>query len=143
MYEIKKIDESNYGLAKKFLQTVPSISSIDDIVLKNASLLFDDNEICGAVAFEKFHKYALVRYFIFKRHIDAEIIKELFDSLEKSVLSNEMSIIFSVVTSNDIEDLFYSLKFEEIDKNKVFIDEEMFIDSKFKNTKMMIKQLEY
>lgn len=141
MYEIRKVNEENYGLAKKFLQNVPSISDIDDEVLLNASLLYDDNEISGAIAFEKFHAYALVRYFIFKRHVDAEIIKELFFSLEDSAKQNKMRYIFSVVTSSDIEELFKSLSFDEVDKEKVFIDEEMFVMSKFKDTKMMMKQL--
>ncbi len=141
MFEIKKVTEENYGLAKKFLQNVPSIKDIDEDVLYNASLLYDDTEISGAVAFEKFHSYALVRYFIFKRHIDAEVIKELFLSLEESAKESNMKYIFSVVTTSDIESLFKSLSFTEIDKNKVFIDEEMFMNSKFKDTKMMIKEL--
>ncbi len=141
MFEIKRVTEENYGLAKKFLQNVPSISDVDDNVLENASLLFDDTEISGAIAFEKFHSYALVRYFIFKRHIDAQIIKELFLSLEDSAKEQNMKYIFSVVTTNDIEELFTSLSFTEVNKDKVFIDEEMFVKSKFKDTKMMIKQL--
>lgn len=141
MFEIKKVTEDNYGLAMKFLRNVPTISEVDDDVLKNASLLFDDNDISGAVAFEKFHSYALVRYFIFKRHVDADIIKELFLSLEESVKKNNMKYIFSVVTTNDIEELFKSLSFIEVDKEKVFIDEELFSKSKFKDTKMMMKEI--
>lgn len=141
MYEIRKVNDGNYGVAKKFLQNVPSISEVDDEVLLNASLLYDDNEISGAIAFEKFHAYALVRYFIFKRHVDADVIKELFFSLEDSAKEKQMKFIFSVVTTTDIEELFKSLSFNEVDKEKVFIDEEMFINSKFKNTKMMLKQI--
>lgn len=141
MFEIKKVTEENYGLAKKFLQNVPSISTVDDDVLSNASLLFDDTEISGAIAFEKFHSYALVRYFIFKRHIDAQIIRELFLSLEDSVKEQNMKYIFSVVTTSDIEELFTSLSFTQVNKDKVFIDEEMFVKSKFKDTKMMLKEL--
>ncbi|MFI3329183.1 MAG: hypothetical protein R3Y05_01705 [bacterium] len=141
MFEIKKVTEENYGLAMKFLQNVPSIKDIDEEVLYNASLLYDDTEISGAVAFEKFHSYALVRYFIFKRHIEAEVIKELFLSLEDSAKECNMKFIFSVVTTDDIESLFKELSFKEIDKEKVFIDEENFLKSKFKDTKMMIKEL--
>lgn len=141
MYEIKNVTEENYGLAKKFLQNVPSITEVDDFVLQNASLLYDDTEISGAIAFEEFHSYALVRYFIFKRHIDAQIIKELFLSLEENAKKQNMKYIFSVVTTNDIEELFTSLSFTEINKDRVFIDEELYIKSKFKDTKMMMKEI--
>lgn len=141
MYEIRKINEINMSDIKSFLSNVPSIKEVDEVILSSASILYEDNEIAGAIAFEKFHQYALIRYFIFKRHVDSMVIKELFESLEKTAQIERMKYIFSVVTTSDIEDLFKSLSFSEIDKNRIYVDEEKFVNSKFKDTKMMMKEI--
>ena len=69
------------------------------------------------------------------------IIKELFDSIEDSINKKEIDYIFSLVNQNDIYELFSSLDFKEINKEDIFIEEENYKNSKFKDTKLMIKKI--
>ena len=47
MYEIKRAKEENFDIIKSFLFEVPAIESVDDDVLKNASVLYFENKIFG------------------------------------------------------------------------------------------------
>lgn len=141
MYEIKKAKEENFESIKSFLFEVPAIDNVDEEVLKNASVLYLDNKIQGIISYELFFNYALIRYFVFKRNVDEMVVKELFDSVEESVNRKEIDYIFSLVNQNDIYDLFTSLDFKEINKDDIFIEEQNYQNSKFKDTKLMIKKI--
>ena len=141
MYEIKKAKEENFDVIKSFLFEVPAIDSVDDDVLKNASVLYLENKIFGIISYELFFNYALIRYFVFKRSVDEMVIKELFDSVLDSVSDKEIDYIFSLVNSSDIFDLFSSLDFKEVNKEDIFIEEQNYVNSKFKDTKLMIKKI--
>ena len=101
MYEIKKASHDNFDSIKSFLFEVPAIDSIDEDVLKNASVLYLDDKIYGIISYELFFNYALIRYFVFKRSVDEMIVKELFDSIEESVTSKDIDFIFSLVNEID------------------------------------------
>ena len=141
MYEIRKALEENYDNMRSFLSEVPSINQIDDEVLKNAIILFLDDKIHGMISYESFFNYALIRYFVFKRGVDEMIIKELFDTMEELILENDIEYIFSLVNQNEVFDLFTNLKFEEVNKDDVFIEEQNFQKSKFKDTRLMLKRI--
>lgn len=141
MYEIKRADSYNFDLIKSFLFEVPAIVDVDEEVIKNASVLYLDNQIQGLISYELFFNYALIRYFVFKRSVDEMVIKELFDSIEESVNKKDIEYIFSLVNQEDIFDLFSSLNFKEINKEDIFIEEQNYINSKFKDTKLMIKKI--
>lgn len=141
MYEIKHADTNNYETIKSFLFEVPAIDDVDEEVIKNASVLYLDDKIQGLISYELFFNYALIRYFVFKRSVDEMIIKELFDSIEESVNKKDIEYIFSLVNQDDIFDLFSSLNFKEISKEDIFIEEQNYPNSKFKDTKLMIKKI--
>ena len=141
MYEIKRAKEENFESIKSFLFEVPAIDNVDEEVLKNASVLYLENKIQGIISYELFFNYALIRYFVFKRNVDEMVVKELFDSVEESVNRKEIDYIFSLVNQNDIYDLFTSLDFKEINKDDIFIEEQNYQNSKFKDTKLMIKKI--
>lgn len=141
MYEIKKALQENYEHIKSFLLEVPAISEVDDEILKNAIILFLDNQIYGVISYESFFNYALIRYFVFKRGVDEMIVKELFDSIEENIVENDIEYIFSLVNQSEIFDLFTSLKFEEVNKEDVFIEEQNYQQSKFKDTRLMLKKI--
>lgn len=141
MYEIKKADVTSIDVVREFLLEVPQIEAIEDEVLQNASILYFDGKINGVISYELFFNYALIRYFVFKRNVDEMIIKELFNSIEKSVDEREIEYIFSLVNQADIYELFSSLNFKEINKEDIFIEEQGFQNSKFKDTKLMIKKI--
>lgn len=141
MYEIKRANIENFESIKSFLFEVPAIDSVDEEVLKNASVLYLDDKIYGIISYELFFNYALIRYFVFKRNVDEMIVKELFDSIEKSVNKKDIDYIFSLVNQTDIYNLFSSLDFKEINKEDIFIEEQNYENSKFKDTKLMIKKI--
>ena len=141
MYEIRKASASEFAEIKAFLNEVPSIDDISEEILNNASILYLDNKIFGMISFESFFNYALIRYFVFKRNVDELVVKELFSSVEKSVVQKDIEYIFSLVNQDDIYNLFEGLDFKEIDKENVFIEEERYIESKFKDTKLMLKKV--
>ena len=141
MYEIKRANIDNIDSIRSFLFEVPAIDNIDEDVLKNASVLYFDDKIYGIISYELFFNYALIRYFVFKRNVDEMIIKELFDSIEDNINQKEIDYIFSLVNQRDIYDLFSSLDFKEINKEDIFIEEQNYQNSKFKDTKLMIKKI--
>ena len=141
MYEIKRVNENDFDLIKSFLFEVPAIDSVDDEVLKNASVLYLDDKIHGIISYELFFNYALIRYFVFKRNGDELVVKELFEALEENVNKKDIDYIFSLVNQGDIYNLFTSLDFKEINKDDIFIEEQNFENSKFKDTKLMIKRI--
>ena len=141
MYEIKKANENDFDLIKSFLFEVPAIDNVDEEVLKNASVLYLEDKIYGIISYELFFNYALIRYFVFKRNVDEMIVKELFESVEENVNKRDVDYIFSLVNQGDIYNLFSSLDFKEISKDDIFIEEQNFENSKFKDTKLMIKKI--
>ena len=141
MYEIKKANENDFDLIKSFLFEVPAIDNVDEEVLKNASVLYLEDKIYGIISYELFFNYALIRYFVFKRNVDEMIVKELFESVEENVNKRDIDYIFSLVNQGDIYNLFSSLDFKEISKDDIFIEEQNFENSKFKDTKLMIKKI--
>lgn len=141
MYEIKKVCTENIDSIRAFLFEVPAIDSIDEDVLSNASVLYLEENIFGIISYELFFNYALIRYFVFKRNVDEMIVKELFDSIVESVSEKDVDYIFSLVNQQDIFELFSSLDFKEINKEEIFIEEQIFQKSKFKDTKLMMKKL--
>lgn len=141
MYEIKKAEKDNFDNIKSFLLEVPAISEVDDEILKNAIILYLDEKIHGIISYESFFNYALIRYFVFKRGVDEMIVRELFDTIEENILDNDIEYIFSLVNQNEIFDLFTSLKFEEVNKDDVFIEEQCYQKSKFKDTRLMLKRI--
>lgn len=141
MYEIKKANTKDFDMIKSFLFEVPAIDNVDEEVLKNASILYLDDKIYGIISYELFFNYALIRYFVFKRNVDEMVVRELFDSVEESVDKKEIDYIFSLVNEGDIYNLFSSLDFKEINKDDIFIEEQNFENSKFKDTKLMIKKI--
>ena len=142
MYEIKRASEQEFDSIKAFLFEVPAIENVDEEVLKNASVLYLDDKIYGIISYELFFNYALIRYFVFKRNVDEIVVKELFDSIEDNISRKEIDYIFSLVNQGDIYNLFSSLDFKEISKDDIFIEEQNFQNSKFKETKLMIKKIQ-
>lgn len=141
MYEIKKAVEENYESIKLFLREVPAIEEVDEKILKNASVLYLDGKIFGLISYESFYNYALIRYFVFKRNVDEMIIKELFTSIEESILEDDIEYIFSLVNQDEILELFESFSFEEVNNEDIFIEEQNYQKSKFKDAKLMIKRV--
>lgn len=141
MYEIKGVNEKNMHEVEAFLNEVPSINDIDMKIIMNASLLYENEKIAGIISYEPFAKYALIRYFIFKRDISEFVVRELFSDLVAKIKNLGILYLFSLVNEEAIKNLFLSLDFYEISEEKIFIEEKSFTDFKVKDAKLMIKNL--
>lgn len=139
--EVIKINDDLINSAKDFLLSLPKINKIDDEVLKNASIIIDNEVIKGVVSYEPFRNYGLIRYFIFKNDVIDTSISSLLDSLAETAASNNVEYLFSIIADDDIYELFQKLGFSDADKNYFYIDEESILDTKYKNAYIMIKRI--
>lgn len=139
--EIKHIDECNYDAVKEFLLSVKTIKDIDDNVLNNAIVVLDNNEVCGAVSYEKFGSDALIRYFVFKRNLSNDVVIQLFDGLENQAKLANIGDIYCVVNSGPIEELFVQLGFKKEEHKQIYIDESSFDLDGNNNAFVMRKEL--
>ena len=54
------------------------------------SLLNDKEDIMGTISYEKYDKYALIRYFVFKKNISYEDLYRRVCSIEKTLIKNNV-----------------------------------------------------
>lgn len=139
--DIKKINDININDAKLFLFSLPKITKIDEEVLKNASVILDNEEIKGIISYEPYRKYGLIRYFIFKNGIKNEDVFLLLDDLVDTAISNGIEYLFSIIANLDIYELFNKLGFDEVDKKYFYVDEESILETKYKNAYIMLKRI--
>lgn len=138
---IEHVDQKSTEELKAFLTSVPSINEVSNDILSNALIVKDDGVIIGAVSYEKYNKNALIRYFVFKKTIDDEIVISLFKALEESARNDGISVLYCVVNSLLIEELFNRLGFCKKEGSKLYIDEELFDLSKNNQAFIMEKEL--
>lgn len=142
MYSIKRVTEAESDNFKErvidFLKDIPSVESIDEDVVENASVILDDETILGLLSYEKFTNFGLIRYFIFKSVISNENILDLFNDVIDSARMDEIDTLFSVIKKKEVEGFFGELGFNKVDKTKFVIDEENFLDSKYKDANIML-----
>lgn len=140
--EILNINDNYYEKTLEFLGEVKALKSIEEEIVRNASIIVDQDLVVGAISYEKFGLYGLIRYFIFKKTVSDYYVTLLMQNLEKKAYSDGITCLFSIILDKEVEDLFFELEFEVMDKNKIFIEEERFSDSKYKNTTVMSKKLD-
>lgn len=124
--DIRHINEYDYNLVKDFLLSVKTIKDIDEDVLKNAMIVVDNNDILGAVSYEKFGISGLIRYFVFKRNLTNDTVVSLFKMLEETAYDDYIKDIYCVVNNGPIEELFNELGFLKEKYKMLFIDESDF-----------------
>lgn len=143
MINVRKIEEKNITDLEKFLKSVESIKEVELEVLKNAVFIQENDDILGMISFEIFNKHGLIRYFVFKKNIVLENIYEMFRLLEESAIENDLKYLFSIVNEEKIIELFKQLDFNEIDKNYFFIEEKNVLQTKYKDSTILLKELNF
>jgi len=140
MLQIVKIDENNYNSAYNFLKTVPSISAIDDAILKNGVIILDDERVIGSISFEIYDHIGLIRYFVFKKNLSRPLLKNLMEQLEENARSIDLYKIECVADNNQIEELFKELGFLKLEK-KIYINEDIITESNFSSSNFLYKEV--
>ena len=138
---IEHVNQKSADELKAFLTSVPSINDVSDAILSNAIIVKDEGVIIGAVSYERYNKNAQKRYIGFKKTMEDEDVISLFNTLEESARNDGVSIMYCVVNSPLIEELFNRLGFEKKEGSKLYIDEELFDLSKNNQAFIMEKQL--
>lgn len=141
MIDLKKVDDSTLDMARSFLEAVPSIASIDDDILKNAIIATDNDKMIGCLSYEEFDTKGLIRYFVFKKMLDDSIIDRLFMKLEETATDAGIKELVSIVADSQIEVLFTSLGFKELDKTNLYLDEDLVLKTNFRKSNFMQKYL--
>lgn len=138
MLQIVNVDENNYSSAYNFLKTVPSISAVDDSILKNGVIIFDDEKVIGSISFEIYDHFGLIRYFVFKKNLSRSLLTGLMSKLEENAKSIDILKLVCVADNNQIEDLFLELGFSKLEK-KIYINEEIVTDTNFSSSNFLFK----
>lgn len=141
MIHVEKINESSLKEVKEFLSSVPSIDQIDETILSNACIAYDEDKIVGCISFEKFCDKGLIRYFVFKKVLSLEYLEELLNVLEQRAKEEDLQMLVCIAECSQIEELFKSLEFQEITDKKIFINEENVFNTNFKSSLFLNKLL--
>ena len=138
MYYIRNVKKTNIDAVRNYLLDVPTIKKVDEEILKKAVFISKNDEIYGVVSYEIIENYALIRYFVYKRNIDMDLLKELFSLLEEKIIKNNIYYILSLVENEQLFSLFSSLGFAEyvVDDFRDHV-----VKSKNKNCKRMLKEI--
>ena len=141
MIKVEKINDSIFNNAVEFLTSIPSIDKIDEKILKNACIAFDEDKIVGCISFEEFTDKGLIRYFVFKKVLSIEYLEELLKGLEENAKDKGLKMLVCIAECSQIEELFRSLDFSSITHPKIFINEENVVSTNFESDLFLNKLL--
>lgn len=135
--EIVDISSENLNEVVEFLKKVQSINKIDLNIVKNGAVIFNKGEIDGVLSYEKFCQYGLIRYFVFKKNTDNNVIYKLFNHILEKVKNENIETLITLIVKEEVMHLFYNLGFIDMDKKYFFIEENNILDTNFKDTYLL------
>ena len=139
--KVEKISNETNSMVINLLKNVKGLSIESKIVENCHVLLNEKNDIVGTISFEKFNNYAIIRYFVFKRNIDYNDLKILYNDLENELRNLNIIQAIAIINSEEVKDVFELLDFKKIDKEKVFFDETIFTKTSYKDNDIYIKKI--
>ncbi|MBQ3253100.1 MAG: hypothetical protein IJA65_00970 [Acholeplasmatales bacterium] len=137
---VEKINNDNMDKIISFLTSVPSISTIDENIIKNSAAIIDDDKVVGSISFEQYDSIGLIRYFVFKRNMSNELLKNMIDSLNTTAIQKGITELVCIADNVPVFELFTELGFKEINKN-IFINEEKSINTSYGNSDFLSKRI--
>ena len=141
MIRVEKINTNILENVVSFLTSVPSIEKVDEEILQNACIAYDDEKIVGCISYEPFLDKGLIRYFVFKKILSTQYLEELLDKLEENALEYGINKLVCVAECSQIEELFNTLSFKPINSKAIFIDEDSITNTNFKNSIFLVKDI--
>lgn len=141
--KVEKVNDHNIVMLVNLLKNVKGLK-IENHIVNNCHLLLTDNDdISGTISFEIYGKYALIRYFIFKKNINYQDILLLYESLEQELKENDIKEAIAIINSTEVKDVFISLGFAKINEDNVYFDETLFKNSTYKNNEIFSKKITF
>lgn len=141
MITIEKVNAFSRKKVEDFLKSVPSIEKIDEKILDNAIVAQEDDKIVGCISFEVFSEKALIRYFVFKKILSLDYLKQLLNTLEEEALKQDIEVLVCIAECSQIEELFQSLSFKPVESKMIFINEENILKTSFQSSLFLCKEL--
>lgn len=94
----------------------------------------EDDKIVGCISFEVFSEKALIRYFVFKKILSLDYLKQLLNTLEEEALKQDIEVLVCIAECSQIEELFQSLSFKPVESKMIFINEENILNTSFQSS---------
>jgi len=138
MLAIENYSNDNKDKIISFLSSVPSISSLDEKILVNSSVITENLKVIGSMSFEEFDKNGLIRYFVFKRSIPNELLVNMLNNVIDTAKNKNINRLVCIVDNEQIRSLFLELGFNDIEEN-VYINEEKSINTLYSNSTFLSK----
>ncbi len=138
MLAIENYSNDNKDRIISFLSSVPSISSLDEKILVNSSVITENLKVIGSMSFEEFDKNGLIRYFVFKRSIPNELLVNMLNNVIDTAKNKNINRLVCIVDNEQIRTLFLELGFKDIEEN-IYINEEKSINTLYSNSTFLSK----
>ena len=139
--KVLKVSDDTKVMVINLLKNVNGLK-IENHIVDNCHVLLNDKEdIMGTISYEKYDKYALIRYFVFKKNISYEDLLSLYNSLENELKNLDISKAIAIINSEEVKEVFMFLKFEKMNKEKIYFDETIFTQTNYKDNDVYIKNI--
>ena len=123
---IEDVNSHNYLKVIDFLTESKMITKIQKNLVLNGSVIINNDKIVGIASYEKSKsnkQHAIMRYFIFKKHVTKNEISELLEYTKEKLKEINITKLMGIVTSNDVLKILLDYGFYEVESKYVFIDE--------------------
>lgn len=134
---ISIIRSEEISCLKEFLKGIPSIKEVNDDIIKNSVVIWNDSNIIGNISIELYDKVGLIRYFVFRKSIKENFLQEMINILVLKAKELNINKLICIADNIDVENLFLGLSFVKIN-NKVFFDENIYSNIGFKDSSFLV-----
>ena len=134
---ISIIRSEEISILKDFLKGIPSIKDVNDNIIKNSVVIWNDSNIIGNISIELYDKVGLIRYFVFRKSIKDIFLHEMINILVLKAKELNINKLICISDNIDVENLFLGLNFIKTE-NKVFFDEDIYTNIGFKDSSFLV-----
>ena len=119
-YIVRKFEEIDIQPVLEFMSHVTDTSSVDQDILRNASLVFENEQVAGMVSYERISEMGVIRYFIYNHYSLPDLLVNMFFDLYKEARDAGITRLVAVVSNPHAYQLFELLGFTEVKHKEEF-----------------------
>lgn len=139
-FEVKRINEETEEIIVNFLEKSNLSNKIDIDLIKNGVVLFNE-EILGLISFSIYGKIGLIRYLVLKKLLNENDFSEVFNILKEIAKEKNLHYLIVFLDNDKTIALFKNCGFACKDKEDIYIDEDAFLKSEYKDLEPLIYAL--
>jgi len=117
-YEVKKYQESDQEAILAFMSEVIDTNEIDLRIVKNACIVFEEDQVVGMVSYEDVDDIGVIRYFIYNHYSLPDLLVNMFFSLYAEAKTSGIKRLVALVANPYAYQLFELLGFNEVTYNE-------------------------